>query len=176
MRSFSALAATAALVGAVFATEETINVVMPDPGVVAFNTPAPASDPSLASIEQLPYLQQYPYSWFQQGGYQQLQCGYGYFRNAEGYCQAETWVSRLVAVVLTFSSNTSGSIRSRAATRPSFSPSKFSLSVWHRRLRMDVRDWHERRQRRTACQCGQAWWQRHPEGLKPIRTFALRAY
>lgn len=93
MRSFTVLAVVSAFAGAVLATEDgTINVAMP-----AAPAPAPvdaSADPSMVSVADLPYLQQYPYSWLQSGGYQQLQCGYGYYRNSGGYCQAESWVRR----------------------------------------------------------------------------------
>lgn len=92
MRSFTVLAAAAAFAGAVLATDD-ISVAMP-PSVDSYASP----DPSAASVDQLPYLSQYPYSWFQQGGYQQLSCGYGYYRNAQGYCQAESWVSSPINV------------------------------------------------------------------------------
>ena len=33
-----------------------------------------------------------PYSSMTAGGYQSLDCGYGYSKNSNGYCQAESWV------------------------------------------------------------------------------------
>jgi hypothetical protein len=33
-----------------------------------------------------------PYSAYQSGGYKSLQCGYGYAKQSDGSCSAESWV------------------------------------------------------------------------------------
>lgn len=49
-------------------------------------TPAPAGPPPQD------FYQIMPYSQYQSGGYQNLDCGYGHSRNSQGYCMPESWV------------------------------------------------------------------------------------
>jgi hypothetical protein len=39
------------------------------------------------------FYQRMPYGDFSSGGYKNLECGYGYHRNADGYCAPHPWVS-----------------------------------------------------------------------------------
>lgn len=61
-------------------------------------TPPPAESPS--SYEPMPY------SSFVDGGYSQMDCGYGYKKGADGKCAPESWVCPPpTAYVLTFPEN-----------------------------------------------------------------------
>jgi len=41
---------------------------------------------SWAATEEMPYWH------LTQSGYQQMDCGYGYYKDTQGYCQPESWV------------------------------------------------------------------------------------
>lgn len=47
---------------------------------------------SWAATEEMPYWH------LTQQGYQQMECGYGYYKDMQGYCQPESWV-RAVCVL-----------------------------------------------------------------------------
>lgn len=53
-------------------------------------TPAPSATPNI--------YDQLPYSSFLAGGYQSLDCGYGYTKAADGSCQALSWVRKISGV------------------------------------------------------------------------------
>jgi hypothetical protein len=61
-------------------------VTTPAPAVAAPAANAPSSDSSNDS-----YLQSMPYDQFKNGGYKQLNCGYGYSKGSDGSCQPESW-------------------------------------------------------------------------------------
>lgn len=54
-------------------------------GSYSVATPPPSSTTDFYSIM--------PYSSMTSGGYSSLECGYGYYKASNGYCQAESWVS-----------------------------------------------------------------------------------
>lgn len=51
---------------------------------------APTQTPVLAS--SWAYTEEMPYWHMTQNGYQQMGCGYGYYKDTKGYCQPESWV------------------------------------------------------------------------------------
>jgi hypothetical protein len=57
-------------------------------------SPLPTAAPSSSADNSYGYTDVMPYSSMTQGGYQQMDCGYGYARQSrQGYCMQQPWVS-----------------------------------------------------------------------------------
>src|ERR1700678_740144 len=54
---------------------------------------APPAAPTAAPTDFYQYM---PYSSFQSGGYQSLDCGYGYSKQDDGSCSSDSWVRLLI--------------------------------------------------------------------------------
>src|ERR1700678_836037 len=54
---------------------------------------APPAAPTAAPTD---FYQHMPYSSFQSGGYQSLDCGYGYSKQDDGSCSSDSWVRLLI--------------------------------------------------------------------------------
>lgn len=52
---------------------------------------APTETPDLATSSWAA-TEEMPYWHLTQAGYQQMDCGYGYYKDTQGYCQPESWV------------------------------------------------------------------------------------
>jgi len=52
---------------------------------------APTQTPVVASSSWA-YTEEVPYWHMTKDGYQQMGCGYGYYKDTKGYCQPESWV------------------------------------------------------------------------------------
>jgi hypothetical protein len=67
--------------------EYTVSAATSTQSMAPTQTPVPAAS-SWAATEEMPY-------WHMtQGGYQQMGCGYGYYKDMQGYCQPESWCVR----------------------------------------------------------------------------------
>jgi hypothetical protein len=49
-----------------------------------------AANPQITSPPD--FYQRMPYADFSSSGYKSLECGYGYYRESDGYCTPHTWV------------------------------------------------------------------------------------
>jgi hypothetical protein len=52
---------------------------------------APTQTPEIA-VASWAATEEMPYWHLTQSGYQQMECGYGYYKDTQGYCQKESWV------------------------------------------------------------------------------------
>lgn len=65
--------------------ELTVSVATVTQPIAPTQTPELATS-SWAATEEMPY-------WvLTRDGYQQMECGYGYYKDTQGYCQPESWV------------------------------------------------------------------------------------
>lgn len=93
-------AAVAQIVNGVSTVEAPGPSATPPPGDASaqgYAPPAPPSpEPTTAPSSNGDFYQQMPYESYKNGGYQSLNCGYGYKKSSDGRCQPESWVRNVV--------------------------------------------------------------------------------
>lgn len=67
-------------------------------GVTSSAAYAPPSQYTAPPSSSVDIYSMMPYSSFMAGGYQSLDCGYGYSKASDGSCQAMSWVSKFSAL------------------------------------------------------------------------------
>ena len=64
-------------------------------GASGSGSAAPSQITAAPSSSADSFYEQMPYSSYMGGGYQSLNCGYGYSKQSDGSCQSESWVRLL---------------------------------------------------------------------------------